>query len=240
MNNDFEKMVKQSNDATLLDMYSNEAYYTEERREILQNELKIRGLSTITIFEISKKYDLDYGDFLDFLTDNNLEIEKGNAPFERSIKTENIKKYVSMYTGEPIENIKPVSVNKKEKKKGDTDSKDCITNSSVLPENNHKQSTIVTNSVSAKDIDIVLSIASIRRMGLISIICAILNPIITLICGSIGKRRGYELHSVPSELKASLNEAIGYNQKGITLSIVFLVIDIIAAIIATVYFGGYY
>ena len=76
-----------------------------------------------------------------------------------------------------------------------------------------------------------MQINSIRTMGLMSIVIAFLNPIIGLVCGTIGKARGERLTAVPSELDNSLTDAVEYNEKGVKVSSIILVIEIIVSII---------
>ena len=133
------------------------------------------------------------------------------------------------YTVEESTKTENSSSNKVEK-----DVKEKVSNPINPPTESYRTDSVNVKNI--KDIDVVLSITSIKRMGLISIICAILNPIVTLICGVLGKKRGEELYGVPRELKGSLGEAIEYNAKGIKVSIIVLVIEAIAALIGIIAF----
>ena len=186
----------------------------------------------MTIYEISKEYNLSYTDFLSFIIKNDLKYENGATPSERSIKTENIEEYVEQfkrtdeYKAYLDREVKRSSQSDESNIAGETPQNDQPSKS-LLFSREAQQYNIITDAIT---IDLILRIGSIRTMGLIARVCAILNPVLTLICAIIGKKRGSEL-IVPNELQSSLNEAIRHNNAGIALSVILILLDVITGII---------
>ncbi|MBQ9517031.1 MAG: hypothetical protein IJR60_03040 [Eubacterium sp.] len=176
---------------------------------------------------IAQKYNLNQADFEDFLRTNNLDcFEKHNSI---DVYDYFVEEYVAKYN-------QWIIANGKNNSEDNTDIKQP--QESVNKQNGIEikmgNSDAVDNNIKGfnyKTIDIIVQINSIRTMGLMSIVIAFLNPIIGLVCGTIGKARGERLTAVPSELDNSLTDAVEYNEKGVKVSSIILVIEIIVSII---------
>ena len=95
-----------------------------------------------------------------------------------------------------------------------------------------------TNTISTVELDIILCVTSYRIIGLINIICSFLCPIATLICSNTVLKRCKKLN-IPAELTSSLQDAFNYNETASSISIIFLIVEIVILSIILFGFIGY-
>ncbi len=188
------------------------------------------------IKDISNKYGIDADSFEAFLIRYNFDFEEEEV--SRAVKDDLVDNYVKMYKvytnklsqANNTENAGNMSISVNDIKENCADKTVTVKNS--LPkeqQNKNMEQKKKSNRIVA--FDVVFQINSIRRMGLISIICAVFNPLVTLICAKIGKRRCDNLKGIPVELKNSYYDALKYNNIGVKVSTVLLILDIVITIV---------
>jgi len=190
---------------------------------------------------IAEKYKINAKQFEDYLRQNDLHYTMGIFG-DCNVEEKYVEEYVNSFNlwleSEKNSFIQAKTVSEAPQPAASSNSPDAAFTNSAPSINNADMTNYTgkksTTGISLNEYDLVLDIASIKMMGLISIICAILNPIVTLICGILGKQRGQNLTYIPPELTKSYKQAIEYNEKGIGVSSILLVIEAIAVLIGII------
>lgn len=236
----FMKDLELTDTETLINMYTEPSFYTDDEHSMIKNELMKRNIDDATIKKLAKRV----SNKPHFDNDEPISIKcpycKTSVVISSSdiewgdVKCNKCGKYIDIDKEQyNLDEIKKKEYSQKTKPK-EINSKSSNSKSiSNIEKADTKKEKVnnINSSLSAKELDIVMSIASIKRIGIIAMFCAFFNPVITLFLASFGKGRGKQLKEVPSELNVSLNEAIWYNQRGITISVLLIVLDVLAAII---------
>ena len=191
----------------------------------------------MTANAISQKYHISYTAFIGFLHHSNLNYTSGKL--DDIVDDGLVESYVNMF--KESEYYVPKIVEEEEKPIADDLQQNEEQFFSVPVNNNEKpyinnkdNSKPLSKVISVKELNCVLEIQAIKRMGIISFVCAFFNPLIGLIIGIIGKNRGNSMYDAPISLNRELSDALWYTKRGIALSLIFLVLYAIGVIISLI------